>query len=138
MNALHPVVSSEIRAVIRQHGKPRNQIKWHEFENHLAETQARLDADPDALTESLEIWFRSNKEPEIAVLPLARLTRGPGPGNLTPGPKFQIPEPVPDYSAHPTVFPAKPEDAFDCMISLIVQRSFPLTWKRQRQFRRQQ
>ena len=61
------------------------------------------------------------KEPEIAVLPLARLIRGPGPGNLqlTPGPKFQIPDPVQDYPPHPTVtvFPAKPEDAFDCTIS---------------------
>ena len=61
--------------MIKQHGKPRNQIQLHEFENHLAETQARLDADPDALTESLENWFRSNKEPEIAVLPLARSFR---------------------------------------------------------------
>ena len=101
-NALHPVVSSELRAVIKQHGKPRNQIQLHEFENHLVETQARLDADQDALIESLEIWFRSNKEPEIAVLPLAKLTRGPGPGSLTPGPKFQIPDPVPDYPPHPT------------------------------------
>ena len=32
-NALHPVVSSELRAVIKQHGKPRNQIQWHEFES---------------------------------------------------------------------------------------------------------
>lgn len=119
-NALHPVVSSELRAVIKQHGKPRNQIQWsrHEFENHLAEAQARLDADPDALTESLEIWCRSNKEPEIVVLPLARLTLRPGTvGNLTPGPKFQIPNPVPDYPPHPTAFPTKPEDAFDCTIS---------------------
>ena len=81
--------------MVKQHGKPRNQIQWHEFENPLAETQARLDAEPDALTESLEIWFRSNKEPEIAVLPLAKLTRGLGPGNLTPGPKFQIPRTCP-------------------------------------------
>ena len=70
-NALHHVVSSELRAVIKQHGKPRNQIQWHEFENHLAEIQAGLDADPDALTETLENWFRSNKDPvpEIVVLP---------------------------------------------------------------------
>ena len=47
-------------------------IQWHEFENHLAETQARLDADPNALAESLEIWFCSDKESEIAVLPLVR------------------------------------------------------------------
>jgi len=127
-NALHPVVSSELRAVIKQHGKPRNQIQWHEFENHLAETQARLDADPDALIESLEIWC-SNKEPEVAVLPLARLTLRPGTvGNLTPGPKFQHPDPVPDYPPHPTAFPTKPEDAFDCMISCRdCPKKFPFT-----------
>ena len=45
------------------------------------ETQARLDADPNALIESPEIWFRSNKEPKIEVLPLAKLTRGPGRGS---------------------------------------------------------
>ena len=125
MNALHPVVSSEIRAVIRQHGKPRNQIKWHEFENHLAETQARLDADryPDALADSLEIWSRSNIKPEIAVLPLAQLTKGPAGSGIrnswteVPGPKFLIPDPVPDFPPNPAAFPSKPEDAFDCMIS---------------------
>ena len=129
MNALHPVVSSEIRAVIKQHGKPRNQIKWHEFENHLAETQARLDADPDALADSLEIWSRSNIKPEIAVLPLAQLTKGPaGSGNLTPGPKFLIPDPVPDFPPNPAAFPSKPEDAFNCLISCRdCPKKFPFT-----------
>ena len=37
-NALYPTVSSKLRAVIQQHGKPRNQIQWHEFENHLVES----------------------------------------------------------------------------------------------------
>ena len=69
------------------------------------------------MIESLEIWFRLNKEPEVVVLPLAKLTREPGSGNLTPGPKFLIPDPVQDYPPHPTVFPVKPEDAFDCLIS---------------------
>ena len=94
---------------------PAIKFQWHEFENQLGETQGRLDADPYALTESLEIWFRSHKEPEIAILSLAKLTREPGPGSLTPGPKFQTSDPVSDYPPHPTVFPAKPEDAFDCM-----------------------
>ena len=29
---------------------------------------------------------------------MAKLTRGPGPGSLTPGPKFQIQDPVLDYA----------------------------------------
>ena len=127
-NALHHVVSSKVCAVIKQHGKPRNQIQWSEFENHLVETQARLDVDPDALDESLEIWSRSDNKPENAVPPSVALASGPVPGNLTPGPKVLIPNPIQDFPPNPVAFPAKTEDAFDCLISCCdCSKKFPFT-----------
>ena len=92
------------------------------------QNRACSDVDQGVVTELLEIWFCSNKEPDIAVLPLARLTRGPGPGNLAPGPKIQIPDPVVDYPTHLAVFPAKPEDAVDRTISCReCLKKFPFT-----------